>query len=126
MTATHAGATMATDGVDFVDEDDARCVFLGLFEHVANTAGADTDEHFDEVGTGDGEERNLGFTGNGLGQQSFTGTRWADHQHTTGNAAAQALELAWIAQELDQFANLFLGFVATCDIGQGGLDLVFG
>src|SRR3546814_14460423 len=29
------GAAMAADRVDFVDEDDARRVALGLFEHVA-------------------------------------------------------------------------------------------
>ena len=43
-------AAVATDRVDFVDEDDARRVLLGLVEHVAHAAGADTDEHLDEIG----------------------------------------------------------------------------
>ncbi len=36
MTAAQAGATMTTDGVDFVDEDDARRVLLRLVEHVTH------------------------------------------------------------------------------------------
>ncbi|MNG98035.1 hypothetical protein D3C79_571620 [compost metagenome] len=126
VTTAHAGATVATDGVDFVDEDDARRVFLGLLEHVADTAGTDTDEHLDEVGTGDGEERHLGLTSDGLGQQGLTGTRRANHQHATRDTTTQTLELARIAQEFNQLANLFLGLVATGDVSQGGLDLVFG
>ncbi|MCY1543981.1 hypothetical protein D9M68_798260 [compost metagenome] len=47
--AAQAGATMATDGIDFVDEDDAGRVFLGLVEHVADAGRTHTDEHFDEV-----------------------------------------------------------------------------
>src|SRR5690606_1495550 len=53
--ATQAGATMTTDGVDLVDEDDARRMLLRLLEHVAHPAGANADEHLDEVGTGNGE-----------------------------------------------------------------------
>ncbi|MNO77830.1 hypothetical protein D3C76_689510 [compost metagenome] len=126
MTATQAGATMATDGVDLVDEDDARSVFLRLVEHVAHAGRTYTDEHFDEVGTGNGEERHLGLAGNGLGEQGLTGTGRADHQHATRDATTQALELARIAEEFDQLADLFLGLVATGDVGEGGLHLIFG
>src|SRR5690606_32396846 len=47
--ATQAGATLAADGVDFVDEDDARCLFLRVLEHVAHTGRTYAHEHFDEV-----------------------------------------------------------------------------
>ncbi|MNQ60834.1 hypothetical protein D3C85_751330 [compost metagenome] len=126
VTTTHASTTMATDRIDFVDEDDAWSVFLGLLEHVANTAGTHADEHFDEVGAGNGEERYFGFAGDGLGDQGFTGTRRTHHQHTARNAATQALEFARIAQELDQFTDFFLGFVATGNVSQGRLHLIFG
>ncbi|MNF57794.1 hypothetical protein D3C84_393340 [compost metagenome] len=126
VTTTHAGATMATDGVDFVDKDDARSMLLGLLEHVANTAGTDTDEHLDEVRTGNGEERNLGFTSNRLGQQGFTGTRRTDHQHTARNTTAQALEFARVTEEFNQLADFFLGFVATGNVSQCGFHLIFG
>ncbi|VTQ60153.1 Uncharacterised protein [Stenotrophomonas maltophilia] len=125
VTAAQAGATVATDGVDFVDEDDARRVLLGLLEHVAHAAGADADEHFNEVRTGDREERHLGFAGDGLGQQRLAGTRRAHHQHAARNLAAQLGELGRVAQEVDQFTHFFLGLVAAGDVGEGDLDLVF-
>ena len=126
MTAAHAGATVATNGVDLIDKDDAWRVFLCLLKHVANTAGAHADEHLDEVRTRNGEERHLRFASNRLGQQGFTGTRRTDHQYAARNATTQALELAWIAQEFDQLANFFLRFIAACDVSQGGLHLILG
>src|SRR5699024_6538385 len=48
MPAAEAGTTLTTDGVDFVNEDDARRLLLGLLEHVAHTGCADTDKHFHE------------------------------------------------------------------------------
>lgn len=117
---------MTAHSVDLVDEDDARRMLFRLFEHVANTARTDTDEHLDEIRARDGEERHLGFARDRLGQQGLTGSGRTDHQNTARNTAAQALELTRIAQELDEFMNLFLGFITASDIGKGSLDLVFG
>ena len=61
VAAAQASATVATDGVDLVDEDDAGRVLLGLFEHVADAGSTDADEHLDKVRTGDGEEGNIGL-----------------------------------------------------------------
>ena len=52
VAAADAGAAMTADSVDFVDEHDARRMFLGVFKHVAHPRRADADKHFDEVGTG--------------------------------------------------------------------------
>src|SRR4029079_4439620 len=49
MRAAEAGAALAADRVDLVDEDDARAVALGLVEEVADAAGADADEHLHEL-----------------------------------------------------------------------------
>ena len=51
--AAQAGAALATDRVDLVDEHDARRVALGLLEQVAHARGADADEHLDELRAGD-------------------------------------------------------------------------
>ena len=67
IAAAQAGAALAADGVDFIDEDDAGRVLLALLEKIADAASADADEHFYEVRTGNGEERNVGFAGNGAG-----------------------------------------------------------
>ena len=49
MTATKARTTVPADRIEFVDEDDARSLFLGLVEHVANSGCANTDKHLDKV-----------------------------------------------------------------------------
>ena len=54
-----AGATVTAHGVYLVDEDDARRVLLALLEQVADAAGADADEHLDEVRAADREKGTL-------------------------------------------------------------------
>ena len=69
------GTTVPTDGIEFVDKNDARRLFLGLVKHIADTGCANTDKHLDEVGTGNCKEGNPGFAGDGPRQQRLTGTR---------------------------------------------------
>ncbi len=126
IAAAETGTTMAADGVDFVDEDDAGRVLLGLLEHVADAACTDTDEHFDEVRTGNREERHIGFTGHGAGEKRLTGTGRTDEQHAARNATAKTLELLRIAQEFDDFFKVLLGFIDTGDIVKGHAAMRFG
>ena len=73
IAVAEAGAAMAADRVDLVDEDDAGRVLLGLLEHVADAAGADADEHLDEVRARNGEEGDVGLAGDGAGEQGLAG-----------------------------------------------------
>src|SRR5215469_2827035 len=102
---------MAADRVDFVDEDDAGSVLLALFEEVADTAGAHADEHLDKVRARDREERHVGLTGHGPGEQGLAGSWRSDEQHALRNASAELLELLRLAQILDDLLQLFLGFI---------------
>ena len=124
VSAAQAGAAMAADGVNFIDEDDAGRVLLALLEQVAHAAGADADKHLDEIRAGDGEERNVGFAGDGPRQQRLARARRADQQHALGNAPAELLELLRVLQEFDDFLQLFLGFVGSGDILERGLFLL--
>src|ERR1035438_3084252 len=49
VSAAQAGAAMAADSVDFIDEDDRKSVLLALFKQVAYTASADADKHLNKV-----------------------------------------------------------------------------
>src|SRR5208282_4815993 len=86
VSAAESGATMASDGVDFIDEDDAGSVLFALLKEVADAACADADEHLDKVRAGDGEERHVGFAGNGAGEQRFAGSGRSDEEHALGDA----------------------------------------
>src|SRR4029078_11826177 len=72
VAAAQAGAALAADRGDLIAEDDARAVLLGLLEQVAHPGGADADEHLDEVGTRNREERNPRLTRDSAGQQRLT------------------------------------------------------
>src|SRR6185437_3597508 len=69
VTAAEPGATVAADGVDLVHEDDAWARLLRLLEQVADAGGADADEHLDEVGAGDREERHARLAGAGAREE---------------------------------------------------------
>src|ERR1700735_3503740 len=116
--------TFRSDCVDFIDEDDARRVLLGLFEHVADARGADTDEHFHEVGTGDRKERYLRLTRDRACEQRLAGAGRTDHQHALGNLAPELLELARVLQEVDDFCDLLFGLIHARDIRECDIDLI--
>ena len=112
--------------VELVDEDDARRLGFGLREQVAHARRADADEHLDELGSAQAEERHLGFAGHRAGEQRLAGSRRADQQHALRNLAAEVGELARVLQELDDLAQLLRGFVHARHILERRLDVVFG
>jgi hypothetical protein len=101
-------------------------VLLALLEHVAHAAGADADEHLDEVGAGDGEERHVGFARDGARQQRLTGARRADQQAAFRDLAAQALEFLRVFEEVDDLFELGLGFLDAGDVVEGDAALALG
>ena len=118
VAAAQARAALAADGVDLVDEHDARRVLLRLLEHVAHARRADADEHLDEVGARDAEERHFRFAGDRAREQRLARSRIADHQYAARNAPAELLEFRRIAQELDELGDFFLRFLAAGNVGE--------
>ena len=121
VAAAHAGAAVPADGVDLVDEDDGRRVLLGLLEQVADAAGADADEHLDEVGAGDGEEGDAGLAGDGARQQRLAGAGRAVEQHALGDLGPDGLELRGLGEELLDLLELLDRLLAAGDVVEGGL-----
>ncbi len=117
---------MTADGIDLINENDAGCIFFALHEQIANATGADADEHFDEVGTGNGEKGNAGFTGHGPGQQGFAGARGTNQKHTLGDLAAEFGEFLGILEEGDDLFKLFLGLLDAGHVLEGDFALSLG
>ena len=123
VAAAEAVAAMPADGVDFVDENQARRGFLALLEHVAHAARADADEHFHEIRAADGKERHVRLAGDGAGEQRLAGAGRADHQNAFRNASAEFLEFLRILEELDEFLHFLLRLLDAGDVLER--DLVF-
>ena len=76
-------------GINLVDEDDARTLLLGLAEEVADTAGADANEHLHEIRTAHGEERHVCLACHSLGKEGLTSSRRTYKQRTLRDLATQ-------------------------------------
>ncbi len=111
VAAAEAGAALAADRVDLVDEDDARRVALGLVEQVAHAAGADADEHLHELGAGDAEEGHAGLAGDRAGHERLAGARRAHQEDAARDARAERVELLGVLEELHDLLELRLGLV---------------
>ena len=124
VSAAHAGATLATHGVDLIHEDDARRVLLGLLEQVAHAGRAHAHEHLYEVGTRDGVERNARLASHCAGQQGLTRSGRAVEQYTAGDLGAQFLVARRVGQEVADLVEFLDCLVRTGNIVEGGVRVV--
>ena len=124
VAAAEAGTAMAADRVDLVHEDDARRGLLGLLEEVAHARGADADEHLDEVGAGDREERNAGLARDGARQQGLAGAGRPVEEHALGDRGAERLELLRVLEELLDLLKLLDRLVDAGDVLEADLRRV--
>mmetsp|Transcript_3731 Transcript_3731/g.6369 ORF Transcript_3731/g.6369 Transcript_3731/m.6369 type:complete len:396 (+) Transcript_3731:1324-2511(+) len=106
------------NGVDLVDEDDARRVLLRLLEEVAHAGRAHADEHLHELGPGDREEGNSGLSGDGFGEEGLTGSRGAYEEYSLGDLGTDSSELLGALEELDDLLELSLSLVHTGNVGE--------
>ena len=121
VTAAEAGAALAADRVDLVDENDAGSRLLGLLEQVAHAACADADVHLHKVRAGDGEELHARLTRDRAGEQRLARSRRADEQHALGNTRAELDKPLRVAQEVHDLRKLLLLLVRARNVGKGGL-----
>ena len=121
VVAREAGilAARPADGVDFVDEDDAGGLLLGLLEEVTHARSTHAHEHLHEVGAGDGEKRDVGFAGHSLGQQRLARSRRAYQKGSLRNLGAQLAVLVGLLEEVDDFHDFDLRLGQTGHILEG-------
>ena len=116
VAAAETRAAVPTDGVDLVHEDDAGGGLLRLLEEVAHTRGTDADEHLDEVGAGDGEERHTCLAGDRAREQRLARSRRPVQKNALGDARAERLELLRVLEELLDLVELLDGLVSAGDV----------
>ena len=124
MNGAQTGAALAAYSVDFVYEDDAGGVVLGLIEEVAHARSTHADEHLHELRAAYGKERHASLAGHGARQQCFAGSGRADEQHALGYACPQCLKFLARFQELHYLAQVLLGFFNAGHILEGDGRLV--
>ena len=124
VTAAETSPTLATHDIDLVDEDDRGRARLRLLEQIAHPRGAHPDEHLDEVGARDREERHAGLAGDGAGKQRLAGARWTEEQHASRDLRSHRLELRRVLEVVLDLLQLFDRVVDARDVAERGLRLV--
>src|SRR5699024_5911513 len=119
MSAASARATLPSHGINLIDEDNTRTVFLRLLKQVTHARGTNADEHFHEVGAGDGIKRYAGLTRNGAGKQGFTSTRRTIEQNTAWDFRAELVVATRVFQEIFNLLKLIDCFVRASHIFKG-------
>ena len=97
-----------------------------MLEEVAHPARTNTHKHFHEVGAANREERDVGFPGDGLGQQGLAATGRPREQHAAGDASAKTSKLLGALQKLHDLVHFVFGFVDAGHVGEGHADGFFG
>ena len=116
MTAADARTALAADRIDLIDKDNTRRILFGLVEQVSDSGRTDTDEHFHEIGTADGEERYARFACRRLGNIGLTGSRRTDQQNPFRDSGAKLLVFFRRLEEVHNLFQLLLFFFESCDI----------
>ena len=109
-------ATLLADGVDFVDEHDARGLLVRLLEEVAHLRGTAAHEHLDELGARDLEERHVRLAGDRLGEQRLARARRADEQRAARAAGADGRVLLGVGEEVHDLLQRLLRLVLAGDV----------
>jgi hypothetical protein len=126
VATAEAGAAVAADRVDLVDEHDGRRVRLGLLEEITYAGGTDTDEHLDEVRPGDRVERHPRLTRDGPGQQRLAGAGRTVQQHALGDLRPERLVLRRRLQEVLDLVQLLDRLVGARHVRERRLRRVLG
>ena len=121
MAAAQTCASASAHRVDFIDKDNARRIFLRLFEQISHSGSADTDEHLHEIRTGNAEERYSGLSRHRFCNEGFTCSRRAYQKHALWYSRAQSRIFLRTTQKIHDFLQLLFFFFQTGDVAERDL-----
>ena len=119
VAAADTAATVATHGVNLVDEDNGRRVLLRALEQLTHAGGTHADVELHELRAGNREEGGIRLAGHGLGEEGLTGSGRTVEQDAARNTRTHLVELVRGRQELADFLELLHGLVLTGDVREG-------
>mmetsp|Transcript_25997 Transcript_25997/g.65930 ORF Transcript_25997/g.65930 Transcript_25997/m.65930 type:complete len:269 (+) Transcript_25997:609-1415(+) len=105
------------DGVDLIDEDDRRCIFLGLLECSPQVSFGLAGHFRHDLGAVDQEEERPCFVGHCFSNQRLAAAWGPIEQDATRRLHAQGLEERGVPQrQLNHLTDLRQGFLAAADV----------
>lgn len=114
---TNRATTSLGDGVQLIQEDDARSCGTSLVKDVSDVAFRLTKPHAEQLGTLDRDEVGSALVGDSLSQHRLTGTRRTVEQDTSRGRETELEELLGVVHRvLDLLAKLLLDLIETTNI----------
>ena len=110
------GLARRTDGVDFVDEDDARRLLFGRSEQLSHALRTYTDKHFLKLAPASVEKWYIRLASDGASEQRFARPWRSGEQHTLWQFPTETRKSIRVTQVFDNLLQFLLGFVAPFDI----------
>ena len=99
--ATEAGAALPSHRVDLVDEDQAGAMRLGGVKQISHSGRTHADEHLDEIGARDVEERHARLAGDGARKVGLAHSGRAREEDALGDLRTQRRILLGVLEEID-------------------------
>ncbi len=103
VTTAKSRTSLATDGVNFIDEDDRRRRFLGLLEQIADATRPHANEHLDELRAAHGKKGHPRLASNSPRQEGLARPGRPVEQHALWDTATEPLESIGILEIIDDF-----------------------
>mmetsp|Transcript_49419 Transcript_49419/g.91157 ORF Transcript_49419/g.91157 Transcript_49419/m.91157 type:complete len:334 (-) Transcript_49419:641-1642(-) len=120
-----ACTSLASDGINLIDEDDAGCSLLSLCKEISHTPCASSSKDLDELGSRDTEEGNASFTSNCLGQERLSSAWRPSQQSSLWNLCTEVAVTVRVLQEVNNFHELLLGTITSLDVDKLCLHFAF-
>ncbi len=121
IAAAEACASLTSNSIDLVYEDDTWSTLLGLIEQISYTRRADADEHLNEVRSTDCEERHSRFSRSRSGNISLTCSRRSYEEHALRYSCSDLFIFPRILEEVNDLRKFLFFFFQTGYIGKGYL-----
>eukprot|EP00760_Papus_ankaliazontas_P018047 PhM_4_TR17420/c3_g1_i1/m.78050 len=120
-----AHSSVLGEGIDLVDEDDARRVGLGRLEQLAHTRGTDTDVNLHEFTSRARNEVDLGLARDGTREHRLADAGNAGEEDALRHRRPEALEGVGVSEEVDHLLHLVLGLRHARNVSETGVGPLF-
>ena len=124
MTPHGSEASGFSQGIQFIDENDAGRLLFGLHKKVPHPSRTETHEHLHKLRSAQAEERHAALSCNRLGQKSLPGSRWTYEQDPFWHFAAQFRKLRGLLEEFNHLHQFLFGFIHTGRVFKGDVQLI--
>ena len=122
----HAAHTAGfSQGIKFIDENDARCLLFSLNKKIPHPGSPQADEHFYKFRSTQAEKGDTTLPRHRFGKQGFPRPGRPHEKNTLGDFSPQFGKSSRFLQKIDNFNQFLLCFINAGNIIEGHVQFIF-